>query len=281
MHPVRLIFLVVVCLGIGAVAGWRLKPGDLPPLTPPSNRSPSNEVPAVAPDLSLTPRAAAAKIPEPPSSPGSFQSGNPSFTERLAMLRWLKANGIFFTTPIFKGDHEISPEMALFYGLTPQETEQLVRASQQTKKRLDELYQKHVQLEATSDSEMLIATVPPFPDEGGKVYNDLLASFSSVLGQERYAVFNDISGDQLENAFENFGTARTRYEVTLQPTEADGKSYYNIARSFVFDVVDYRGGSGGTTSGGSYGRLDLAGLKKSFPALQSFTLPSALRQKSR
>lgn len=273
MHPARLTVIVIACFGVGAIAGWQLKPHDPAPIGPAQMSVVAREVPAVVPNVSSKPNEAVPKNPEPQLSFNTFQSGNPSLAERLAMLRWLKANGIVFSPLIFKGDYAITHEMALFYCLTPRETEQLTQAAQQTKKRLDELYQKHVQLDVASNSEKLIVTIPPFPDEGGKMYNDLLASYAAVLGKERYAVFNE-SGDQLENAFENFGTARTRYEVSLQQIGPDGRAYYSVTRSHVFDVIDYSPDGGGIASGTSSSTMGLTALRESYPLLQSYTLPT-------
>ncbi len=281
MSATRLICTAIICLGIGFVAGWHLKPHAAPAslAAPIESSAAAVRSAAGAPSKPVDPSRSGT---DPAARANPFPSGAPSVAERLATLRWMKNTGVFFATPVFKGENQISPEIVSLYGLTPGETAQLEQATQRARQRLDELNRQHAQLDPASNAEKLVVTIPAFPKEGGEIYNELLSSFSTTLGPERYAVFNEVSGDQLENAFENFGTARTRFEVSAQIT-GEGKKIYNIARSYVFDAIDYRAGAtgfiGGSASGTSYSTLDSAGVTKFFSVLSPFPLPTVSTQK--
>ena len=258
MTTLRVGLLVVGGLVLGFAAGWQLHQ----PLA-------ANQ--AITPVATPTNAVAAFATPRPNVGPprpaaetvAAFHPVVPSVTERLTTVRWLQSNGLFVSLPIFNGDR-VSPQFSLLYGLTPAETVQLNQASLQTRQRLDELTRQHAQLNPGSTNEKLIVTVPAFPAEGGQAFNDLVATFSTVLGTDRYATFNAISGDSLEHYFGDFGMENSRYEVTLVKT--NGKESYAIQRSFTMGD-----GNGSGTSGS---RLDAAGVAKFFPVLQSFPLPT-------
>jgi len=85
-------------------------------------------------------------------------------------------------------------------------------------------------------------------------------------------LFNEISGDTLGNSFGSFGLEHTRYEVTRSVPD-HGMQFYDIKRSNALAVIS---ASHHPFVGTIMGRLQAEELKKSFPALRAFPLPSTV-----
>ena len=265
---------------LGFTAGWKLHQSPTTVLlVPPAD--------AIKTTVSTALSAAPISNESRPTREGSETSHSvpPSVTERLATLSWLKEKGLFSYIPFLSHDG-ISPEFAQLYGLTPQEIDQLSQATRQAKPRLEELTRQRAQLDPASSADKLIVTIPAFPMEGGQIYTDLHTQISSVLGADRYAVFDTLSGDALNNDFEGLGLARYRYEVILEQATG-GIPHYKITRSFVYDSIDYSSSRGstwssGTASGSSFNTAnDAAAVAKSFPLLSGFALPAVPFSSSR
>ncbi len=265
MSALRIILLATACLTLGFAAGWRLqhRPAAAHVGTPDTS-------PEIAPVPAISQSKSVDSVVQPAVKAAGSQVATPSVNERLAVLRWLKGNGLFVGVQLFSHDG-VSPQFAVLYGLTPAETAQLNNVYQETKQRLEALAGQRARLDETSTAEKLIVTVPSFPVEGGQAYNELLATFASVLGTDRYALFNAISGDSLENEFDGFGLSNNRYEVTLLKPD-QGRQLVSIRRSFSIPVS----ADGGVTGGTSFNTMDARDVGKTFPLLKAFGLPSNL-----
>jgi hypothetical protein len=248
-------------VALGFAVGWYLhQPQHSSRLAPPE---PSHS--AVTAEVQPKPTVVQPKVEQ---SIDDAWKDAPPLNERLATLRWLKKTGLFVPVQIFTPEG-ISPQFALLYGLTQAEQTQLSLAFKQAKQRLEELSSQRAQVDPTTTAEKLIVSVPAFPTEGGRIYNDLLANFASVMGADRYPVFNETSGNLLENSLEGIGLATNRYEVTLGETTLNDQPTYDIKRSFLYPSES------GSSSGTSNSRLGLSDVLKFFPLLKSYPLPSA------
>ena len=271
----RIGILVIGSVLLGFASGWYLHSPRSNATVVSTSRPPAPPMPAV--------RAVQTYVAETPTSTpiaAPTRLAAPSLSEHLAIMRWLKQNGLLSYVGFFDGKN-VDQQFASVYGLTPAETADLSEASRQAKEQLAEMTLRHVELDPTSDEKKLIVTVPAFAKEGGQVYDALLGKISSVLGPDRYALFDEISGRALDQEFGGFGLARNRYEVVLQATPG-GDPVFKATRAYVYDAIDYRplngiasGSTSGTSSGGFVNNsMNASGIIESFPFLKSFTLPS-------
>lgn len=264
MNTLRIGLLMMVCVAIGYLTGSRV------------HRSAHSDAPSIpdatsarepaAPKLQRSDEASGASIPD---TERATAMAAPSVTERLAMLRWMKSEGLDFGLPVFNND-KISPQFAAVFGLSSAETAQLNEAYREAKQEIDQLTHEHAKLDPASSAAKLIVNVPAFPVEGGKVYNGFLSVFSSVLGEARLSQLNDISGDVLANSLGSFGLEDIRYEITRRPVD-HGFQFYDFKR---FNSLPIAPGEGAHPFMGTIsGRLQAEGLRN-IPALKSFPLPS-------
>ena len=265
MSALRLGIIISGSLILGFAAGWFLHQS-------PASASP---LPSAVAVLYATPAAdrAASAIKTDPASTQETQpapTNLPTANDHLAALRSLKAFGLLPHTGFFQGS-KLDPQFVSLYGLTSPETARLNVAGLHAKQILDELCRQHARLDPSSSPEKLVVTIPAFPKEGGKIYNDLLAEISTVLGADRYAFFDQTSGGALDTAYDGFGLTKHRYEVVLLK-ESDGHTSYKITGSSVYDAIDYRAGVG-TSSDGFWTTGDATSLKKDRPLLEPYPFP--------
>ena len=159
--------------------------------------------------------------------------------------------------------------LAFILGLTPGEIDQLNAALARTKRDLDDLALRNATAQTSADGKTLIVTVPSAPTESSRIYDELLAALSNVLGPERLQLFKEISGDGFDHSFDQFGLNPVRYELTLQPTTfPDGTQVYPYASAFLV-----AGATTGSISGSEQSFLRADGIKKSHPVLAHFLPP--------
>jgi hypothetical protein len=274
MSIVRSGFLAMVCLAIGFAAGWQLKRSSFTPAMLLANSHSPIEPAAVA--KAKPPIEPTSKSQGPSATAGATRLAAPSLSEHLAIIRWLKENGLLSYVGFFSGG-QITREFVSIYGLTSSETAELGAASRLAKEKLEEMALQRVKLDPTSNKKKLSVTIPAFPEEGGQVYDALMSRISSVLGPDRYALLDEISGTSLDQEFDGFGLTRNRYEVVVEATPG-GSPIYKTTSAYVYDAINYRsynGSPSGTSSGGSTNiTTSAADVLKLFPFLKSFALPS-------
>jgi len=165
---------------------------------------------------------------------------------------------------------KVGPQLVGFFDLTPAETATLNAAVARAAQRMAELSHLHASGKVDETTGKLIVDVAAFPEEGGRVYDELLGQFRSVLGPERFAYFGTFFGDNFDRSYDSFGLHRVRYEVELTPvTTLNGQPVHRIERSFV--------AGDGTGSGRGGGQLPLDRLVEYNPILKRF-LPPALAE---
>lgn len=261
MNAIRLAFVLIVCLGIRFIVDWQLhQPSDPVSIAPVITSVAQRPQPPLAATKSPLPRT------QTTQARTSIQS---AIIERLAELRSpnnVRIHGRFIP---FR-PNGVDPQFAALYDLTPLEAQKVNVAYQMAKQRLDELSNKHAQLSPSSSPEKLVITVLPFPEEGGQIYSNLIANFETLLGPERYAMFNEISEDDLERSLDGCGLGITLYEVTLGEIQ-NGNQIYEIKKKFDFPpTADFPSGYSNT----AHGKLTADWSVEVFPVLRSYTLPS-------
>lgn len=188
----------------------------------------------------------------------------PAPATRWIAALWLRKAGMVATGMALVSD-QVGPQMIGFFDLTPAETATLDAAVARAAKRMAELADLHASGKEDETTGKLIVDVAAFPDEGGRVYDELLGQFRLVLGPERFAYFGTLFGDSFDQSYDGFGTHRVRYEVELKPMATPkGQPIHRIERSFV---------AGDGSSGRSNGQLRLDQLVKYNPVLKRFLPP--------
>lgn len=166
--------------------------------------------------------------------------------------------------------NQVGPQVIGFFDLTPAETATLNAAVARAAQRMAELADQHASGRVDEATRKLIVEVPAYPEDGGRVYDELLGQFRAVLGPERFTYFDPLFGDNLERNYDGFGIHRVRYEVELTPmATSKGQPVHRIERSFVM--------GDGTGTGRSNSQLPLDHVAKYHPILKRF-LPPALAE---
>ncbi len=126
--------------------------------------------------------------------------------------------------PISKKDLRLTNGFVELFGLTAGEQRALQVALDGARARITELTRANATVSMRADGSAVIEVLP-FPADGGKIYDDLIASFSQTLGTERNTEFASLGGvAALDDAFGYFGTSKADITVSWTPS-ADPASY--------------------------------------------------------
>lgn len=182
---------------------------------------------------------------------------------RLSSLVWEGKHRQPIFVRVF--DHDgLDSAFAGAYDLSPNEVAVLNEAIKAAKNRLDAVAIETAKFQLSADGTRIIVEIPPAVDQGGVIYDQLLQTFSSVLGPDRFQRFSVLSGTPFDTGFDSFGLSNTRYELfeSDQKTNA-GDSVYKISIS--------------TTSPGrqatSYSALPFNQIATFYPVLSHFVPP--------
>lgn len=96
------------------------------------------------------------------------------------------------------------------FALNSAEKDQMQQAVDAARAHLAELERKNATITRQPDGSIVIA-VPPFPSDGGKVYDQMTREFAAVLGPERNAAYMEIGSDRVEQSLAMFGAAQHTY----------------------------------------------------------------------
>jgi RNA polymerase sigma factor (sigma-70 family) len=134
-----------------------------------------------------------------------------SVLQRLKLItemrqkRWSPIMGLFLGD-----DGKADGSFVSLFGLDPKEEARTQAAVDRARTKLAELERDHGVV--TRDAEgNVVLKVQPFPSEGGKIYDQLLAEFSQILGPERYDAFRQIALQGCERSFGQFGIGERTY----------------------------------------------------------------------
>jgi hypothetical protein len=138
-----------------------------------------------------------------------------SFSTRLKSLLELNQFLKFqpkISVPLFNGD-TINQDFVALFDLSPQQIDKMRNLVSAVKMRIAQIEAAHAVIEPKGDSEFLIS-VPPFPTEGGLVYNDMLDSIRKILGDERYVFYMAMPSHDLESTtFRGFGLSESMIDL--------------------------------------------------------------------
>jgi len=183
-------------------------------------------------------------------------SGRYQSLEVLADLQ--KRKLIKFTTPLLDREGKLTKAFSELFELTPEEMSRVQQSFDRARYELAAQAEQRAQVRVLSDGKVVIA-VPPFPSEGGKVYDELNQSLGGVLGDERNSYFAALLDDQMELTFGFFGAGDHTYTVG---NAVDGRDGYSLE-----DKVVQRTQEGGTTGFTNNTRFE------SYDALASYVGP--------
>ena len=148
--------------------------------------------------------------------------------ERLKFVSEMNARlNSKFIIPPFTGD-VLNADFVKMFGLTPAEEARLNAEIAAVKLRLAQLEASHATITPT-DKGGLVVTIPPFPTEGGEVYNAFQNAFRDTLGAERFAYYQQMlgTGSQEDYNFGNFGLANSIIYVKPASEDPGTSSQWN------------------------------------------------------
>lgn len=131
---------------------------------------------------------------------------------RLSALAAVKKRAMYISPPI--GPDGVEQGFAKEYELNAGEVALLNDATKTAKAGLDAIALRSARPVPTGDTSRVVVEVPPNVDQGGVIYEQLLQTLKDVLGPDRYQSFNEIYGLSFDYAFNAFGLASMRYELT-------------------------------------------------------------------
>jgi hypothetical protein len=213
---------------------------------------------------------AGTRQPEAPALPVKVAEANPGFMpapvastsdtvdllHRLVALQ--KDHLLGFHVQVIGFDHHLTNEARTLLKISEGEAAILDREADRIAQRLGELETRHAG--SRMENGKLVISIPAFPGEGGKLYDELMATYASTLGAERNELVQQLIGADFGGSFHGFGLEKR--EITIERAPPDS----NFTRYVVTDVrmrapgVD---GSGGLTMKGGgrfHGRSDLVSV---------------------
>lgn len=151
--------------------------------------------------------------------------------QRLSVLSEAQKAGLVLNArvPFVVYPGIILPKFAELFMLSPAQMDSMQQAWDKARARIDGLVLAHASAHTTPDGKIVIE-VPPF-DGGGPIYDEMMDTFTSLLGKERNEAFLQLVGSQVGDELSQFGAERRT--ITLTPAgERNGKPTY--------DMVDQR-----------------------------------------
>jgi hypothetical protein len=101
---------------------------------------------------------------------------------------------------------EVHPDVAQFLNMSDQEKVMLNDAFAYASAVLETIEQESLTLTRPNE-EKVIVHIPPFPDQGEELREELYAAIATTLGENRFGRFLDVSEEGLESTFNLFGAA--------------------------------------------------------------------------
>lgn len=175
----------------------------------------------------LTASAAVAKPASAASPTVGMGSKNATLTplDKLKVLAELQQRKLVKPEiTVLDRKNKIDDTFSDLFALTPPEQEQLQQVIDGVKGKLGNLELSNAKVTQGADGKITVA-VQPFPVEGGKVYDEMMANFAQVLGPERDAAYRQIAAQQFEKSLGQFGAADHTYVFGYDPSGRPGQPY--------------------------------------------------------
>lgn len=152
---------------------------------------------AVAAEPRLAPSPSPLRAASPPENP-------PPVGTRLRAL--VELNGCLrrrIPVPLVESD-KINDDFVAVYDVTSSERALLEAAVAKAKDRMRELEAKIAVITPGAEDDFRIQ-IPPFPEEGGIIFDEFSRSVRAVLGEERYASYQENGEDADSGSLHGFG----------------------------------------------------------------------------
>ena len=251
------VIIGAICLFVGTGLGFFAARGAQSPLVVVSalpRTVPVHDA-IVAPTISTEPAVEALRVDEDISNTELMR-------RRREAVRWLQQNGLYVNTLAFDFySDRIGESFAQLFELTPEEEARLLLAVSRTKEHMAETEAQVAVSEMSADGTQLIVKVPPIPEAGGVVYDEFLATVSSVLGPERMLLFDVLVRDNLENSSMRFGLGETVLTIDRTPTVLPN------GQLKIYKLISKTTGPDGNTSTGN-NQATIQHAVKIFPVLR-------------
>jgi len=202
---------------------------------------------------------------------GTLITGNYSL---LRALRDLSNQQLLMFHVRVLGPHErLSPGIAALLGISGPDEKRMNDALTNARVRLAQTEAGVASVARGSSPDELIVTIPAFPQQGGPIYDELMAQVGSILGPEREALWRDFGEQELDNQFNGFGV-NSRL-ITIHRISTDGRVSYELNDQRRDTVMGPSGHAEDITSSSSGARVpDHAALVKNLGLLGEKVIPA-------
>jgi hypothetical protein len=167
---------------------------------------------------------------ETPPAPPSNANIPKTSAERLAELRLmadLQRRGLMRgALTVIEVEGKFQPSWAEIFALTPSEVDRLNRSIAVARQKIGD-YEVANATVRTDDKGNIVITVQPFI-EGAAIYDELVRTFSEVLGPDRYAAFAALGLKDLEDRLNLLGVGKRTLTLSHNRAAADPKRAYHL-----------------------------------------------------
>jgi len=203
-------WLAALCFGFGA--GWLARPAVVVERT-------TTLAEVARPAMSLSPAPTSENRVDVVPISTSEPTVADLVRERMAWVREFRAMGILLDIRLL-GHSGWDKRMMGFLGVTDREAEQLDAALTRTKSEINAARKALATTRVSEDGKRLIIDVPNIdPSLSGSIHDRFRSEVASLIGSERAAALQELSGELLETQMEGFGLSRVTYEVDLAPSQ--------------------------------------------------------------
>lgn len=115
-------------------------------------------------------------------------------------------------------DYTLDPDVAEFLSITPEETTRINEAFAFARAAMQRLEDETMQITVEAPDRAAVA-VPPYPEEGAALRDDLYARMDAVMGADRFGRFLQVSQGALDERYHGFGQAARALLFSLEKAE--------------------------------------------------------------
>lgn len=150
--------------------------------------------------------------------------------ERLRVLEQLQADGLvqFHGVPFLNSeDGRVTDGFARLFGLTSSERSAVDAAILHSREAMDRLLVENATAREDAATNGLVIEIKAFPESGGRVHDEFMASIRDVLGDDRYQALQKlVPSPVIEAQFGQFGASERRIEFSRAGRDAEGRTIY-------------------------------------------------------
>lgn len=143
--------------------------------------------------------------------------------------------------PLFDEEYAFNPEIGTALGLSDVEYGEVNATLTAARQKIDALRGENIEVRRRSDSQMFLK-VRSFHEQGAELRTFLEESLRAQLGEERYASFMLVAGENLDNEYFQFGRAYQTISLNHYTSRNDGQTRFRIV-----DELHIPQGDGTTT----------------------------------